>query len=248
MPVCFGERVQGRVRLGLVVDVDVLRPVGPVDDLLGVGLVRDRHLALVLSFVPLSMPHAARPRCRRRRCGPCTSTPTTGQAAEQRRARSRWSCASPCRPGVDAVSVMAAVPLVLVELFSGRRRSFGASPCGRRGDVVHDVLDLRVLLEGVRGSCPCRSRSLVAPVRHLADDRDVVVDPDAARLDLPGGAQGTDRRRASRRRRRARTGCRWRAPAPRRRCRTGARRAPDRRPRAGRSRCPARASTTSVGS
>ena len=33
---------------------------------------------------------------------------------------------------------------------------------------------------------------LVAPVRHLADDRDVVVDPDAAGLDLPGGPRDAE--------------------------------------------------------
>src|SRR5690606_38777037 len=50
-----------------------------------------------------------------------------------------------------------------------------------------DVLDLGVLLEGVHGRVLAEAGRLVAAVRHLADDRDVVVDPHAPRLDLARG-------------------------------------------------------------
>ena len=49
--------------------------------------------------------------------------------------------------------------------------------------VQHHVLDVGVLVEGVRGHVLAETRGLVAAVRHLADDRDVVVDPDATGLD-----------------------------------------------------------------
>ena len=80
----------------------------------------------------------------------------------------------------------------------------------------------------------------VPAVRHLADDRDVVVDPDAARPDLAGGRAARGRRRWSRPRRPGRTACRWPAAGPRRRSRRAGRRAPGRRPRPARSRSPAR--------
>src|SRR3954454_8272936 len=47
-------------------------------------------------------------------------------------------------------------------------------------DVCHDVLDLRVVLEGVHGEVLAVAPLLVAAVRHLAHQRDVVVDPHAA--------------------------------------------------------------------
>src|SRR6266550_5183109 len=48
----------------------------------------------------------------------------------------------------------------------------------------HHVLDLRVVLERVRGQVLAVARLLVPAVRHLRDERDVVVDPDRPELEL----------------------------------------------------------------
>src|SRR5262245_47720330 len=55
---------------------------------------------------------------------------------------------------------------------------------GGAGDVTHHVLDREVLLEGVVRHVLAESRCADAAVRHLADDRDVVVDPHATGVDL----------------------------------------------------------------
>src|ERR1044072_4608538 len=52
-------------------------------------------------------------------------------------------------------------------------------------NLRHHVLDLRVVLERVRGEVLAVAGLLEATVRHLADQRDVVVDPDGAELQLP---------------------------------------------------------------
>src|SRR5882757_2561633 len=52
------------------------------------------------------------------------------------------------------------------------------------GDIAHHVLDGEVLLERVVAHVLAESGCPEAAVRHLADDRDVVVDPDTAGLDL----------------------------------------------------------------
>ena len=62
--------------------------------------------------------------------------------------------------------------------------------CGHGGVVVHDVLDVGVLVEGVGRHVLAEAAVPVTAVRHLADDRDVVVDPHAAGPDLAGGAAG----------------------------------------------------------
>ena len=48
---------------------------------------------------------------------------------------------------------------------------------GHPGDIGHDVLDLGVLLEGVGRHVLAEATGLESAVRHLTDDRDVVVDP-----------------------------------------------------------------------
>src|SRR3954469_16312180 len=48
---------------------------------------------------------------------------------------------------------------------------------GHAGDVAHHVLDGEVLLERVVAHVLAEARGADATVRHLADDRDVVVDP-----------------------------------------------------------------------
>src|SRR5262245_2604753 len=50
-------------------------------------------------------------------------------------------------------------------------------------DLRHHVLDLRVVLEGVHRQILAVARLLVAAVRHLGDERDVVVDPDRPELE-----------------------------------------------------------------
>src|SRR3954452_21807247 len=52
-------------------------------------------------------------------------------------------------------------------------------------DLRHHVLDVRVVVERVRAQVLAVARLLVAAVRHLADGRDVVVDPDRPELELP---------------------------------------------------------------
>src|SRR4051812_33130785 len=60
---------------------------------------------------------------------------------------------------------------------------------GHPGGVLHDVLDARVVLQRVARQVLAEAGSAVAAVRHLADDRDVVVDPDTARAELSSRAQ-----------------------------------------------------------
>src|SRR5713226_8670940 len=62
-------------------------------------------------------------------------------------------------------------------------------PEGRRGrgfvvDLRHHVLDVRVVLEAVRAQVLAVARLLEAAVRHLAHQRDVVVDPHRPELEL----------------------------------------------------------------
>ena len=54
----------------------------------------------------------------------------------------------------------------------------------RSVQLRHHVLDLRVVLERVHRQILAVARLLVAAVRHLGDERDVVVDPDRPELEL----------------------------------------------------------------
>src|SRR3989442_1793556 len=58
------------------------------------------------------------------------------------------------------------------------------------GQVGHDVLDIRVLLERIARQIRAEARPLDAAVRHLRGERQVVVDPDLAVLQLARHAQG----------------------------------------------------------
>src|SRR5919106_5828778 len=51
-------------------------------------------------------------------------------------------------------------------------------------NLGHHVLELRVVLEAVEGQVLAVARLLEAAVRHLRDERDVVVDPHGAELEL----------------------------------------------------------------
>src|SRR3954470_13761524 len=53
-------------------------------------------------------------------------------------------------------------------------------------EEVHDVLEAGVILEAVDGEVLSVAGVLEAAVRHLGDDRDVGVDPDAAEVEAPG--------------------------------------------------------------
>src|SRR6266550_7719156 len=64
-----------------------------------------------------------------------------------------------------------------------------ASTVIRSVQLRHHVLDLRVVLERVRGQVLAVARLLVAAVRHLRDERDVVVDPDRPELELARSVQ-----------------------------------------------------------
>src|SRR5918996_3471146 len=57
-------------------------------------------------------------------------------------------------------------------------------------NLGHHVLDLRVVLEAVERQVLAVARLLAAAVRHLRDERDVVVDPDGAELELAGRVEG----------------------------------------------------------
>src|SRR5947208_14970705 len=57
-------------------------------------------------------------------------------------------------------------------------------------DLRHDVLDLRVVLERVHREVLAVAGLLVAAVRHLRDQRDVVVDPHGPELELARRIQG----------------------------------------------------------
>ena len=52
----------------------------------------------------------------------------------------------------------------------------------------HDVFGVGVVLERVGGHVFAEAGGFVAAVGHFGDDRDVVVDPDAAGLDFGAGA------------------------------------------------------------
>src|SRR4051812_46208428 len=57
-----------------------------------------------------------------------------------------------------------------------------------RVEVRHHVLDARVVLEPVHREVLAVAGVLEAAVRHLGDERDVRVDPDAAEVEAPGDA------------------------------------------------------------
>src|SRR3954452_15691035 len=63
---------------------------------------------------------------------------------------------------------------------------------GSRLDVAHHVLDPGVVLEAVHRQVLAVARVLEAAVRHLGDQRDVGVDPDAAEVQGAGHAHGPD--------------------------------------------------------
>src|SRR4051812_30777037 len=64
-----------------------------------------------------------------------------------------------------------------------RSISTAKRPTGMSGVVQHHVLDVGVVLTGVDRQVLAVPGLLVAAVRHLGHDRDVVVDPDAAELE-----------------------------------------------------------------
>src|SRR5450759_3491493 len=64
-----------------------------------------------------------------------------------------------------------------------------STPGRRSVEGRHDVLDLRVLLEGVDRHVLAVAALLVAAVRHLVDERDVRVDPDCSELQSPSHPQ-----------------------------------------------------------
>src|SRR6266536_2261086 len=102
---------------------------------------------------------------------------------------------------------MRANPLTLPRIAQSRAtipcQSLHNRPAGPRPGTVpgrgrarlvqlrHHVLDLRVVLERVGGEIRAVARLLVAPVRHLRDERDVVVDPDRPELELARGVERT---------------------------------------------------------
>src|SRR6185369_9939276 len=57
-------------------------------------------------------------------------------------------------------------------------------------DVVHDVLDAGVVLQAVHGQILAVAGALEAAMRHLGDQRDVCVDPDAAEVEALGHPHG----------------------------------------------------------
>ena len=114
-------------------------------------------------------------------------------------------------------------------------------------DLRHHVLDLRVVLERVGGQVLAVARLLVAAVRHLRDERDVVVDPDRPELELARRVQRAADVARPDRGGEAVVGRRSPRRSPRRRRRSAAPSRPARTPRAGRSRRPAPTSATTVG-
>src|SRR5918999_1439281 len=74
---------------------------------------------------------------------------------------------------------------------AARWSSVGERPASVTADgplvnLGHHVLDLRVVLETVDRKVLAVPRLLEAAVRHFRDERDVVVDPDGAELELAG--------------------------------------------------------------
>ena len=122
------EGVQRRVRRGLVVDVDVRRPVRPVDDLVGVGLVRPgrlgrRRCAPAGSAVPL-VPQAARRGGQADGTGALHEGAAGEETADQRGRRGS--------AGGSRSSVLLLRGGSVGRALSASRRSCGARPCGRR--------------------------------------------------------------------------------------------------------------------
>ena len=201
------ERVERRVLLGLVVDVDVLGPVGPVDDLLGVGACPSARLVAGAAFV-------CRARWCRRRPAPA-ATPRRPRAVQQRAAGEQ--CRARERPTAGRESVVGSWAWVLPDAASGTVLSVsscedGAVPglAGHPGDVGHDVLDAACTPRASRRymslpkpdalTPPC-GISLMIGMWSLTQTQ--------PGLDLAGGALRPGRRPGSTRRRPARTACRW---------------------------------------
>src|SRR5688572_31833331 len=93
----------------------------------------------------------------------------------------RWSRAARCSSAGDKPATGTLIRMLLSRL--------GRLVLGRRGsvDLRHDVLDLGVVLERVGREVLAVPGLLVAAVRHLGHERNVVVDPDGAELELSRG-------------------------------------------------------------
>ena len=90
------------------------------------------------------------------------------------------------------------------------RRAEGCRPAsGSAVDLGHHVLDPGVVLEAVHRQVLAVAGVLEAAVRHLGDERDVAVDPDAAEVERAWSPASRDRRPWSRRWRPGRTRRRW---------------------------------------
>ena len=161
-------------------------------DLVGRRTCPDRSVVRLAAAAGVAVPlvpqaaSAAATRDRRRRCAP-----TRRRKLRSRRARPAiGSCdGQPCwcwflRVGCGGLDRWR------WPVAGGRRRSCGASPCGPR-PVRSYITCLTCVYSSkrVRAHVLAEADGLVAAVRHLADDRDVVVDPDAAGPDLAGGPQ-----------------------------------------------------------
>src|SRR5829696_8932657 len=84
-----------------------------------------------------------------------------------------------------AAAASAGSPSDFTQSGSPRRSGSSATSAVAPLDVAHRVLDARVVLEPVHRQVLAVARLLVATVRHLGDERDVAVDPDAAEVEPP---------------------------------------------------------------
>src|SRR4051812_37801141 len=64
-------------------------------------------------------------------------------------------------------------------------------------DLCREVPDVGVFVEGASRDVLAEAGRLAAAMGHLADDRDVVVDPDAARVDLAARAPSNSSQRSA---------------------------------------------------
>src|SRR5207244_548886 len=94
-------------------------------------------------------------------------------------------------PSIRGARVTAPRRTRLESLRNARRFYHAASHCVNRPSVElrHHVLHLGVVLERVQREVLAVARLLVAAVRHLGDERNVVVDPDRPELELPRRVQ-----------------------------------------------------------
>src|SRR5271170_4130026 len=129
--------------------------------------------------------------------------PTPASFSMRTRCPASLSSLAPC--GVKAtryssVLISLATPMIIVDHTFTRKRLLHATANHLEVDVVHHVFDARVVLEAIDREILAVPRLLKSPVGHLGHQRNVRVDPHAAKVKVsrqshrPSVIAGPDRR------------------------------------------------------